>query len=55
MPAAYVDYDYNFLFANKLRNVIRFQKGNQRWDLEKLYAQTQKKNPAIESESGNVE
>jgi len=55
LSAAYVDYDHKFLFVNGLKNIIRFQKGNPIWDLEKLYAQRQKKNWAIESAIGSLE
>lgn len=57
MRKAYVDYDRNFLFGKictRLKEIIWYKKRNPSWDLEKLCAYRQKKNSAIERESGNV-
>jgi hypothetical protein len=42
MPGADTASDHNLLFAkicNRLKKIIKFQKGKPRWDLKKLHAQ----------------
>ncbi|PNF21361.1 hypothetical protein B7P43_G17038 [Cryptotermes secundus] len=65
LPGADIDSDHNLLVAKirtRLKKIIRLQKRRPRWDLEKLFAQTQivqetleEKLSAIERESGNAE
>jgi len=65
LPGTDVDSDHNLLiakFRTRLKKLIRFQKSRPSWDLEKLYAQRQRvqdaleeKLSAIERESGNAE
>jgi hypothetical protein len=64
LPGADTDCDHNVLFAKictKLKKIVWFQEGKQKWELQKLYPQCQKvqdaleeKFSAIKCESGNM-
>jgi hypothetical protein len=64
LPGAGTDSDHDLLVAKictALPKIIRFRKGNPRWDLVKLYAQQQRVQDVVQEklgetacESGNV-
>jgi hypothetical protein len=58
LPGANIDPDHNLLLANictRLKKIIRFRKGKPRWDSEKLCAQRQKVQDALEESLGAIE
>jgi hypothetical protein len=58
LPGANIDPDHNLLLANiciMLNKIIRFRKGKPRWDSEKLCAQRQKVQDALEESLGAIE
>jgi hypothetical protein len=57
LPGADIDCDHKLLVATictRLKKIIRFHKGEPRWDLEKLYAQRQEVQDSLEDKLGAI-
>jgi hypothetical protein len=60
LPGADIDCDHNLLYVvakicTRLKKIIRFQKRNPQWDLEKLYTQKQTVQDTLEGKLGAIE